>query len=147
MRRTGFEPPMWGDPGSIDRWVEREGLKMNAGLVTAKKSLAALLREERPSCRTRDGDEWPIDRAALERLSAAAGPGEADALRLPIALHFASDLEDACYLTDAVAAAVLRTAEKFGPAFPFREGRMYLPLSLGVDLVSRYKGAIQQVFL
>jgi uncharacterized protein (UPF0216 family) len=120
---------------------------MNAGLVTAKKSLAALLREERPSCRTRDGDEWPIDRGALERMSAASEPGEEDALRLPITLHFASDLEDSCYLVDDVAAAVLRRAEGFGPAFPFREGRMYLPLSLGIDLVSRYKGAIQQVFL
>ena len=35
----------------------------------------------------------------------------------------------------------------FERAFPYREGRMYLPLSLGVDLVSRYRGAIQQVFL
>jgi len=135
------------DPGFVDRWMEREGRNLNAGLVTAKKSLAALLQEERPACRTREGDEWPIDRRALERLSVAARPGEAEALRLPIALHFASDLEDSCYLTDDVAAAVLRKAEGFGPAFPFREGRMYVPLSLGVDLVSRYKGAIQQVFL
>ena len=147
MQPAGFEPTMWGDPGFLNRWMEREGQTMNAGLVTEKKSLAALLREGSPSCRTRDGDEWPIDRAALERLSGAAGPGEADALRLPIALHFASDLEDACYLTDEVAAAVLRRAEGFGPAFPYREGRMYLPLSLGVYLVSRYRGAIQQVFL
>ena len=138
---------MWGDFGSIDRWMERESRNLNAGLVTAKKSLAALLREERPSCRTREGDEWPFDRGVLERLSAAAGAGEADALRLPIALHFASDLENECYVADEIAAAVLRRAEGFGPAFPFREGRMVLPASLGVDLVSRYGGAIQQVFL
>jgi len=143
----GFEPAVWGDSGSIDRWVERESRNLNAGLVTAKKSLAALLREERPSCRTREGDEWPFDRAVLERLSAAAGAGEADALRLPVALRFTSDLANECYVTDEVAAAVLRKAEGFGPAFPFRDGRMYLPASLGVDLVSRYKGAIQPVFL
>ena len=138
---------MWGDSGSIERWMERESRNLNAGLVTAKRSLAALLPEERPSCRTREGDEWPIDRGVLERLSAAVGPGEAEGLRLPIALHFASDLEDSCVVTDAVAAAVLRKVEGFGAAFPFREGRMLLPASLGVDLVSRYKGAIQQVFL
>ncbi len=138
---------MWGDSGSIERWMERESRNLNAGLVTAKKSLAALLREGRPSCRTRDGNEWPIERDALERLSSVTREGEADALRLPIALHFPSDLENACYLSDGVAAAVLRRAEGFGPAFPFRDGRMYLPASLGVDLVSRYKGAIQQVFL
>src|SRR5206468_3681133 len=50
-------------------------------------------------------------------------------------------------LKDALAAEVLRRVESFGPAFPFREGRMVLPASLGVDLVSRFKGAIQQVFL
>jgi len=138
---------MWGEPGSVDRWVERESRNLNAGLVTAKKSLETLLREERPSCRTRDGDDWPIDRDQLRRLAAACGPGEAEALRLPLTVHFSSDLDDACYITDAIAATVLRKAEGFGPAYPFREGRMYLPLSLGVDLVSRYKGAIQQVFL
>jgi len=88
-----------------------------------------------------------MDKAVLVRLSGSVEQGESDALRLPITLLFASDLEDACYLTDEVAAAVLRRAEGFGPAFPFREGRMVLPASLGVDLVSRYKGAIQQVFL
>jgi len=138
---------MWGDPGSVDRWMERESRNLNAGLVTAKKSLETLMREDRPSCRTRDGEEWPIDRAGLTRLAAACGPGEAEVLRLPLAVHFSSELEDACYITDDIAAAVLRKAEGFGPAYPFREGRMYLPLSLGVDLVSRYKGAIQQVFL
>ena len=138
---------MWGDSGSIERWMERESRNLNTGLVTAKKSLAALLREERPSCRTRDGGEWSMDKAVLVRLSGSVEQGGSDALRLPITLHFASDLEDACYLTDEVAAAVLRRAEGFGPAFPFREGRMVLPASLGVDLVSRYKGAIQQVFL
>ncbi len=52
-----------------------------------------------------------------------------------------------CYVTDPVAAEALRRAEGFGPAFPYRDGRMYLPVSLGVDLVSRYGGALQGVFL
>src|SRR5881296_1278352 len=114
---------MWDRPGTMDRWVSHEYASLNASLVTTKKSLAALLREAEPTCTTRGGDVWPIDRTALERLEAA------------------------CYLTDPVAGEVLRRAESFGPAFPFRDGRMHLPLSLGVDLISRYKGAIQQVFL
>ena len=69
MQQAGFEPTMWGDPGFLDRWMEREGQTMNAGLVTAKKSLAALLREGSPSCRTRDGDERPIDRARARYLA------------------------------------------------------------------------------
>lgn len=138
---------MWDRPGAMDRWVAHEYATINASLVTAKKSLAALLREAEPSCTARSGDPWPIDRGALDRLAAACGPGDAEGLRLPISLHFSVELGDGCYLTDPVAAEVLRRAESFGPAFPFRDGRMHLPVSLGVDLVSRYKGAIQQVFL
>ncbi len=138
---------MWGDPGFLERWTERESRSLNAGLVTARRSLAALLREAAPACTSRDGEPWPIDRGALERLAAVCTPSEAEALRLPIPLHVSSELDDACYITDPVAADVLRRAESFGPAFPHRDGRMYLPLSLGIDLVSRYGGAIQRVFL
>ena len=127
--------------------MERESRSLNAGLVTSTKTLAALLSEERPACRTREGDEWPIDRTVLERIATASRHGEADALRLPIQLRFSSELVDTCYIADELAATVLRRVEGFEPAFPFREGRMILPVSLGVDLVSRYKGAIQQVFL
>ena len=131
----------------MDRWVAHEYASLNAPLVAAKKSLAALLREADPSCTDRAGDPWPMDRSALDRLAAACGPGDAEGLRLPISLHFSSEFGNECYLTDPVAAEVLRRAEGFGPAFPFREGRMVLPASLGVDLVSRYGGAIQRVFL
>jgi len=127
--------------------MEREARSLNAGLVSARRPLADLLREDRPTCTTREGDPWPIDRGVLERMSTACRPGEAEELRLPIALHFSSELEDACYLSDALAADVLRRIESFGPAFPFREGRMHLPASLGVDLVSRYRGALQAVYL
>ncbi len=61
--------------------------------------------------------------------------------------HRAHARDRGCYVADGVAAEVLRRAESFGAAFPFRGGRMHLPASLGVDLVSRYRGAIQQVFL
>lgn len=138
---------MWGEPGFIERWTEREGRALNADLVTAKKSLAALLREAAPACVTRSGNPWPIEREVLERIAARCSPAEAEELRLPIWLHVSSELGDTCYLTDPVAGEVLRRVESFGPAFPFRDGRMHIPLSLGIDLVSRYRGAVQQVFL
>ncbi len=138
---------MWGEPGFVERWTDREARTLNADLVTAKKSLATLLREASPACTTRGGDPWPFDRDVLERVASRCAPAELEALRLPIWLHYSGELADACYLTDPLAGEVLRRIEAFGPAFPFREGRMHLPLSLGVDLVSRYRGAIQQVFL
>src|SRR3990170_3659841 len=94
---------VWREPGFVDRWTEREARTLNADLVTARKSLSHLLAETAPACVTRGGDPWPIDRAVLERIAARCGPGEAEALRLPIRLHFSGELEDACYLTDPVA--------------------------------------------
>ncbi len=133
-------------PGGVDRWISFELGRLNAGLVVEKKSLAALLLETRPSCPTRDGTDHVFERPALERLAAALEPSEQAALRLPITLFAGGDQEDSVYLTEEVAAKALRAREGFGPAFPYREGRMYLPQSLAVDLVSRSGGTVQIAF-
>lgn len=135
-----------GTPGSIDRWISFELGRLNAGLVVEKKRLARLLAEDRPSCRTREGDEHPFDRAALERLASVLTAEEADALRLPITLIVSGDWEDSAYLTDELAAKALRALEHFEKAFPFRDGRMVLPHSLAVDLVRRLGGTVQLAF-
>ncbi len=133
-------------PGAVDRWISLELGRLNAGLVAERKSLAFLRREARPVCRTRDGDEHPFDPAALERLAAVLSDAEAEALRLPITVFVTGDLEDTAYIAEETAAKALRTLEKFGAAFPYREGRMYLPHSLAVDLVRHSGGTIQLAF-
>src|SRR3989442_15548387 len=112
---------MWDRPGTMDGWVGHEYASLNASLVTTKKSLATLLTEAEPSCTTRAGDPWPIERGALQRLEAACRPGDADSLRLPISLHFHTELEVASYRTASAAWRGLPRAESCGPAFPFPE--------------------------
>src|SRR3989449_10615625 len=68
-------------PGSIDRWMSFELGRLNAGLVVEKKSLARLLAEPDPTCRTREGDAHPFDRPALERLASVLNRDEAGKLR------------------------------------------------------------------
>ena len=133
-------------PGRVDRWVAFELGRLNAGLVVEKKSLARLLGEAAPVCRTREGDEHSFDRAVLERLAGVLTPGEADALRLPITLLISGDSDDSAILADALAAKALRALEKFDRAFPFRDGRMIVPHSLAVDIVRRLGGAVQLAF-
>lgn len=133
-------------PGGVDRWISLELGWLNAGLVTERKSLARLRREDRPSCRTRDGEEHRFEPAAVERLAAVVSAAEADALRLPITVFATGDLEDSAYVAEELAAKALRALEKFGSAFPYREGRMYLPHSLAVDLVRHSGGTIQLAF-
>ncbi len=133
-------------PGGVDRWVSFELGRLNAGLVVETKSLGALLEEPRPSCRTREGAEHVFDRTALERLAGALDPAERAALRLPMTLFAAGDLEDSVVLSDERAAKALRALEGFGGAFPYRDGRMYLPHSLAVDVMRRSGGTVQLAF-
>jgi len=133
------------DPHGIDVWMRWGSDRLNAGIVTRPKSLRALLAGE--ALRTRDGEPYDVDRHALERLAAACRPEDLDALRLPITLHFSADVTDSAYVLDGVAADVLRRVEGWGAAFPFRDGRMWLPQSLAVDLLLRYGGALQRLML
>ncbi len=134
-----------GGTDPFDRWIAFELGRVNAGLVIEKKSLVRLLEESEPACRTREGDPHPFDRAALARFVAVVTPEEAATLRLPITLLVSGD-SDSAYLTDELAAKALRVVEKFGQAFPFRDGRMALPHSLAVDLVRRHGGVLQLAF-
>ncbi len=133
-------------PGSIDRWVSFELGRLNAGLVVEKKSLARLLTEPDPACRTREGDAHPFDRAALDRLAAVLTRDDAERLRLPLTLIVSGDSEDSAYLTDELGAKALRAIEKFDRAFLFLDGRMSVPHSLAIDVVRRHGGTLQIAF-
>ena len=133
-------------PGAIEHWIALELGRINAGLVVQRKSLAQLRAEHRPACATREGGEHAFDREALDRLAAVLTPGEAESLRLPITLFATGELQDHVYVSEELAAKTLRALEKYGAAFPFRGGRMYLPHSLAVDLVHRSGGTVQLAF-
>src|SRR2546427_1521495 len=144
-RGPGLESSMAG-PGPFDRWISFELGRLNAGLVVEKKTLARLLGEPEPACRTREGDPHPFDRTALDRYAAVLTKDEVDRLRLPLTLLLSGDSEDSAYLTDELGAKALRAIERFDRAFQFRDGRMALPHSLAVDLVRRHGGALQLAF-
>jgi len=130
-----------------EHWVEMEYRKLNSGTVTRRRSLEALLAETDPSLETRDGERFHLDRDGLERLAAASGPEERRSLQVPITVHFTADSESEAYITDAVAVAVLRRAEGWGEAYLFRDTRAWIPLSLAVDLIRKYGGAVQALYL
>ena len=133
-------------PGSLDRWISFELGRLNAGLVVERKSLARLRTEAKPACRTREGDEHVFERAALDALARVLSSEEAERLRLPMIVFVTGDLADSAYLSEEIAAKALRALEGFGSAFPYRDGRMYVPHSLAVDLVRRSGGTVQLAF-
>ena len=56
-----------------------------------------------------------------------------------------ADVEDAAYVTDELAADVLHRLEGWGEAYVYRDGKMWLPQSLAVDILLRYGGALQRL--
>ncbi len=131
--------------GPFDRWISLELGRLNSGLVVEKKSLAQLLGEPDPACRTREGDRHPFDPGALARFASVLTREEADAIRLPLTLTVRGDSDDAI-LADELGAKSLRAVEKFDQAFRFRDGRMAVPHSLAIDLVRRHGGVLQLAF-
>jgi uncharacterized protein (UPF0216 family) len=134
-------------PERLRAWMEWEYRNLNRGLVPRKRTLAALLLEDDPACETRAGERHSFDRAVLKRMADVTSPAERKRLRLPITVTFSADYGDEAYVADGIASEVLRRLEGFGRAYPFREGKMFLPHSLALSLVVKYKGALQQLFL
>lgn len=135
------------DEGVADRWMALEMRSLHAGLVVRKRSLAELLREEAPQTATRDGEVHAFDPAILRRVTEVTTEEERARLRLPVTLRFHLSLEDACSLEDELAAEVFRRLEGFGKAYPFREGRAWLPYSLGLALLLRYPTVVQRLLV
>ena len=131
--------------GPFDRWISLELGRLNSHLVIEKKTLARLLGEPEPACRTRQGELHPFEPGALARFASVLTRDEADALRLPLTLTVRGESDDAI-LTDELGAKALRAVEKFDQAFRFRDGRMAVPHSLAMDLVRRHGGVLQLAF-
>lgn len=62
-------------------------------------------------------------------------------------ISFSTESQDSCYISDEVAAAVVRRLGKFGMAYQYREGKMWLPNSLAYTLMQKYPTAIQALFI
>jgi len=94
---------------------------------------------------TREGEPIDLDPPTLERLASVCAAQEQDRLRLPITVHFSADVADSAFVLDGLAADVLHRLEGWGEAYPYRDGKMWLPQSLAVDLLLRYGGALQRL--
>ena len=131
--------------GGMDKWMEHELANINKALVTRRRSLRELLDEADPRCETKEGDEYRFSKESLKRFARVLSHGE-DVL-LPVSLCFSSTLEDSCYVSDETASIMLRRLEAFGEAYPYRDGKMWLPNSLAFSILQKYPTIFQSMFL
>jgi uncharacterized protein (UPF0216 family) len=131
----------------VDLGLNLEAQGMHSGLVIKRKTLDKLLKEERPACSTRDGNEHLFDEDVLSRMGESLEPEQHSRLLLPINVFIDMKVKNQCYVEDEVAATALRKFEGYDRAYRFIEGKMWLPLSITVELLGKYKGALQLIYL
>ncbi len=134
------------DEKATDRWLGFEMRGIHRGLVTRKRSLQQLLQQEVPRCTTKEGEDYLFEKDVLLRFAEVTSREEREKLRLPISLYFHAEMEGQCRLDDELAGDVLRRLEGFGKAYPFRDGKMWLPYSIGLELTVKYPTAVQRLF-
>jgi len=135
------------DSRVLKKWFELEISSVHKGMVTRRKSLEFLLKMDDPHCLTKEGERHVFDRGILNDLAAAAPQEKRSMLMLPITLFFDLKVGNECYVSDEIAAETLRELEGYDRVYPFRDGKMWLPYSIGMELMRKYRGAIQQLFL
>lgn len=138
---------MFEDSKVLDRWLKFELDSAHRNTVLNQKSLKKLLAEKEPHCKTKDNEYYYFDKAMLIKFAEIIPRYKYDELKLPINLYFDMDAKDHCYITDELGAFIIRQLERFENAYKFREGKMWLPYSLGLQLLVKYKTLIQRVFI
>lgn len=138
---------MQKDSRVFKKWFEHEMTTVHKGLVTRKKSLQSLLEMDGPYCLTREEERHVFDKGILVKLAASIPREKHPQLKLPITLSFDLKVRNECYIADEIAAEAIRELEGYGRVYQFRDGKMWLPYSIGMELIRKYKGAIQQLFL
>jgi uncharacterized protein (UPF0216 family) len=129
----------------MEKWMKLEMAKIHSGLVTRKETLKNLLEMVRPVCKTREGGEYLFDKEVLEKVADNLPFYRHEELRLPINLHRDMKSDNQCYISDEIAAWVLRKMEGYEDAYRYRDGKMWLPESVAMDIVKRYPTIFQMV--
>ena len=131
----------------MKKWLEHEMSTVHKGMVTRRRTLESILKMDDPHCMTREGERHAFDVEILDNLAGAVPEEKQSLLKLPMTLFFDLKVENQCYISDEVAADAIRVIEGYGEIYPFRDGKMWLPYSIGMELIRKYRGAIQQLFL
>lgn len=133
--------------GPLRKLMEIEYRNINAVMVIRGRKLKDLLQEDTPACTAKDGSPYRFDKQRPHNLTDKLIENEKEKLRLPITLTFNVKLSDYCNITDETASAVLRRLEDFGPAYKYRDGRMWMLASLGMHLTRKHGRIIQRFLL
>jgi len=137
--------PSAGDESTLLRWMRLEIGRINDGIVSERKRLSRLLREERPSSVTKGGEPYDFDREVLARLKEGLPETLQRRLRVPIRFYFDSTVPDSLFLADETALEALQCLEEISPLRRMRNGRLWVAKPLVYTIMNRYPTIVQIV--
>jgi len=136
-------PPRIPDESVLQRWMRIEIAKMNGGVVTERKPLAALLAEETPAAVTRNGDPYHFDRTVIGVLGRSLPEDLHRKLRLPILFSCSPDTPGSCSCTDPAALETLRMLGEVSPMRTSHGGRFWVSRPIVLAIMQKYPTAVQ----
>ena len=142
-----YAPSSSVDEATVKKWMGHEAKRLNSSIAITKRTVAALLDQREPQYQTRDGNMVTIDPASLAAIAEGFDAEERHTVKIPIDVIIDTSLENDAHLSVKPVARALRWLEGFGEAYRYREGKMHLPLPIALELVSKYRGLFQIVFL
>lgn len=133
------------DESVLRRWLQLEIGRINEGMVTERKRLSVLLREESPRTITRNDEVYRFDPGVVRVLGDAL-PRELHArLRLPIQFRQRIDVPDSWYLEDEVAVRVFQIMGDLSPMRRMHDNRLWVSRPIAASIIRKYPTAVQVV--
>lgn len=133
------------DDSIINRWMRMEIGKINNGIVTSRKTLSQLLKENKPSSKTKDDREYFFKKKTINELGKKLPENIQDRLKLPILFFFDMQVDDSCYLNDKIALEALQTLGELGYKREFNKNRLWVGKAIAYSLKIKYPTAVQIV--
>jgi uncharacterized protein (UPF0216 family) len=135
--------PSIRDESVLTRWMQLELGRMNDGIVSERKTLAQLVREDRPVSVTKAGKEYRFDREMIALLAQHLPADLHARLKLPILFFFDSTVNDSCFLADEPAFRALVLLGELSPMREMEDGRLWVGKPIVFALMRKYPTIIQ----
>lgn len=146
MARAGHSSSVVEDR-VMERWFAFEMSAFHRGFVSPPRPLSELVLEERPTARTRGGDEIAFDPAMLRRFHDALSPLDRRRLRLPVTIQVDKDYSSDASLADEVAHRLLLALGEIPGDLDMREGKLWISHAQAQALRAKYSPAFQLLYV
>ena len=129
---------------AMKKWFKFEMARINSGIVTKKKALKELVKEECPQTVAKDGSVYYFNKDALLNLEKLL-PKDMHSILLPMSFYTSLDVKGNVYVAEKSSLTALKHLGEVPEDAKLIEGRYWIGKALANDLMRRRPTIIQFV--